>query len=68
MSVCPGCEQEIVVTDGVSECGGEGEGICCVMCDEDEPCDFHPDGHTPEAVAEAHAAHAAARRTWEGTR
>jgi hypothetical protein len=26
---CPGCEQAITITDGVAECGGEGEGICC---------------------------------------
>jgi hypothetical protein len=28
-TTCPGCEQAIVVTDGMAECGGEGEGICC---------------------------------------
>ena len=64
---CPGCWQDITVTDGKTECGGEGEGICCVVANDDEPCTFHPDGHTPEAVAEARAAHVAALHTWETT-
>ena len=39
---CPGCEQAIVVTDGVAECGGEGDGICCwahyaLMVRDDRP-------------------------------
>jgi hypothetical protein len=57
---CPGCGQVITVDDdGSTECGGEGEGICCVVADDDE-CDFHPDGHDPAAVAAARAAHGAA--------
>lgn len=26
--VCPGCDQEIEISGGMTECGGEGEGIC----------------------------------------
>lgn len=59
---CPGCGQWISVTHGMSECGGEGEGGCCVLFDDDE-CDFHPEGHDAELVRQAKAAHEQALAT-----
>ena len=57
---CPGCDQDIAVTD-TTECGGVDNGACCVVIDDQsEPCPFCPDGHDPQLVALAQAAHVAA--------
>jgi hypothetical protein len=53
------CGEVITVTEGVSECGGEGEGTCCIVDDDPrecaELCSHEP--HTAATVARAIAAH-----------
>lgn len=56
------CRQDIWITDGATECGGEGEGGCCILYGDEpeqaEVCASTGCGpHDADAVARAQFAH-----------